>query len=186
MRKALVMMSALMILFCTGQSKKETAPVVPTGGEAMKIIVASPAFIEGGMIPKKYSCDAENVSPPLAWSGIPDKAKSLALIVDDPDAPAGDWVHWVVYNMPVTMREMPEDIGPDERVAGIGIQGKTDFGKIGYGGPCPPSGTHRYFFRLYALDKVLDAAPGLTKAQLLQAMAGHVLAQGELMGRYKR
>jgi Raf kinase inhibitor-like YbhB/YbcL family protein len=180
------MVCALMLMFCTGQPKKETAPVVPTGGEAMKIILTSPAFVEGGMIPKKYAGAAENVSPPLAWSEAPGPAKSLALIVDDPDAPSGDWVHWVVYNMPATMKEMPEDIGPDERIAGIGIQGKNDSGKIGWDGPYPPSGTHRYFFRLYALDKVLDDMPGRTKKQLLAQIEGHILAQGELMGRYKR
>jgi Raf kinase inhibitor-like YbhB/YbcL family protein len=152
----------------------------------MKLTITSTAFKEGGMIPKKYSGEAENISPPLAWSEVPVETKSLALIVDDPDAPSGDWVHWVVYNMPATMREMPEDIGPDERVAGIGIQGKNDSRKIGWDGPYPPSGTHRYFFRLYVLDKVLNDAPGLTKQQLLALLEGHILAQGELMGRYKR
>jgi Raf kinase inhibitor-like YbhB/YbcL family protein len=167
------------------QHSHESKPVEP-GVKIMKLTVTSTAFEEGGMIPKKYAGDAENISPPLAWSGIPARAKSLALIVDDPDAPSGDWVHWVVYNMPATMKEMPEDIGPGERVPGIGIQGKNDFGKTGWGGPKPPSGTHRYFFRLYAADVVLDDAPGLTKKQLLTALQGHILAQGELMGRYKR
>jgi Raf kinase inhibitor-like YbhB/YbcL family protein len=164
------------------QGSKTTSP----GGESMKLTMTSAAFAAGGMIPKKYSGEAENISPPLAWSEVPVQAKSLALIVDDPDAPSGDWVHWVVYNMPATMREMPEDVGPDERIPGIGIQGRNGSGKIGWVGPYPPSGTHRYFFKLYALDNVLDDVPGLSKDQLLKAMTGHVLARGELMGRYKR
>jgi len=176
----------LCVIVLSGCQPKKESKLVPPGGETMKLVVTSTAFKEGGMIPKKYSGEAENISPPLAWNEVPVEAKSLALIVDDPDVPSGDWVHWVVYNMPATMREMPEDIGPDERVAGIGIQGKNDSRKIGWDGPYPPSGTHRYFFRLYALDKVLDDAPGLTKQQLLALIQGHILAQGELMGRYKR
>jgi Raf kinase inhibitor-like YbhB/YbcL family protein len=181
--KQLIFFLIIVLFGC--QNGRETKPVLP-GTKILKLTITSAAFEQGGMIPKKYTGDAENISPPLAWSEIPGQAKSLALIVDDPDAPSGDWVHWVVYNMPATMKEMPEDIGPDERVPGIGIQGKNDFGKIGWGGPYPPSGTHRYFFRLYALDVVLDDLPGLTKKQLLAAIQGHILAQGELMGQYKR
>jgi len=152
----------------------------------MKIAITSTAFEAGGMIPKKYTGDGEDVSPPLNLAGIPEQAKSLALICDDPDAPAGDWVHWVLYNIPAGVREIPEDIGPDKRVAGMGIQGRNDFGKIGYGGPYPPSGTHRYFFKVYALDTILNPEPSLSKALLLKAMEGHILAKGDLMGTYRR
>lgn len=181
--KRLIFFLIIVLFGC--QNGRESKPVLP-GTKILKLTITSAAFDEGGMIPKKYTGDAENISPPLAWSEIPEPAKSLALVVDDPDAPSGDWVHWVVYNMPATMKEMPEDIGPDERVPGIGIQGKNDFGKIGWGGPHPPSGTHRYFFRLYALDMLLDDKPGLTKKQLLAAINGHAVAQGELIGRYAR
>lgn len=174
------------LIALSGCQPNKESKAMPPGGETMKLTLTSSAFAPGGMIPKKYSGEAENISPPLAWSEVPGQTKSLALIVDDPDAPSGDWVHWVIYNMPATMREMPEDIGPDERVAGIGIQGRNDSRKIGWDGPYPPSGTHRYFFRFYALDTVLDDVPGLSKAQLLKAMTGHVLVKAELMGRYKR
>lgn len=182
MRRLLILLMGLMIN-CGAPPSRET----PTaGGEIMKITITSSAFAAGGMIPKKYTADAENVSPPLAISAVPEKTKSLALICDDPDAPAGDWVHWVIYNIPATVQEIPEDIGSDRMVAGMGIQGRNDFGKIGYGGPMPPSGTHRYFFKVYALDTVLNPEPTLSKALLLKAMTGHILAQGELMGRYAR
>jgi Raf kinase inhibitor-like YbhB/YbcL family protein len=176
----------LCIIALSGCQPNKESKTMPPGDETMKLAITSTAFVTGGMIPKKYSGEAENVSPPLAWSEVPGRTKSLALIVDDPDAPSGDWVHWVVYNMPATMREMPEDVGPDERVAGIGIQGRNGSGKIGWEGPYPPSGTHRYFFKLYALDKVLEDVPGLSKTQLLEAMTGHILVKAELMGRYKR
>jgi len=152
----------------------------------MTIQVTSPAFSEGGSIPSKYTCDGPNISPPLKWASIPDGTKSIALIVDDPDAPRGDWVHWVAYDMPSGVKELPERVPPERMLGNGGRQGTNDFGKIGYGGPCPPSGTHRYFFKVYALDKLLGLAPGATKAQLLKAMDTHVLAQGQLMGRYAR
>jgi Raf kinase inhibitor-like YbhB/YbcL family protein len=172
-----------LLLACGGPPAKEPPG---TGGEPMTITITSSAFEPGGMIPKKYTGDGEDVSPPLALANVPEPAKSLALICDDPDAPAGDWVHWVLYNIPAGVREIPEDIGPDKRVAGMGIQGRNDFGKIGYAGPLPPSGTHRYFFKVYALDIVLSPEPTLSKAMLLKVMEGHILARGELMGRYAR
>lgn len=152
----------------------------------MELSVESAAFTEGGLIPSKYTCDGNDVSPPLRWSGPPDGTRSLALISDDPDAPMGTWVHWVMYNIPPHVRELREHVPPSEKLSDGTVQGRTDFGRIGYGGPCPPSGTHRYYFRVYALDTVLDVAPGATKRQLLRAMEGHVLAQGELMGKYAR
>jgi len=156
------------------------------GGEAMELKIKSSAFHEGDMIPNKYTCDGADISPPLTWDAAPMNTKSLALISDDPDAPAGTWVHWVIYNIPPTIKELPENILPHKTIENGAQQGTNDFQKIGYGGPCPPRGIHRYYFKLYALDKVLDTEPGLTKAQLLKAMEGHVLAQGQLMGRYQR
>jgi Raf kinase inhibitor-like YbhB/YbcL family protein len=156
------------------------------GGEAMELKIKSSAFHEGDMIPPKYTCDGADISPPLTWEGVSANAKSLALISDDPDAPMGTWVHWVIYNIPPAIKELPENIPPHKNIENGAQQGTNDFREIGYGGPCPPGGIHRYYFKLYALDKVLDSGPGMTKTQLLKAMEGHVLAQGQLMGRYKR
>ena len=148
--------------------------------------ITSPVFMEGGMIPSKYSCDGQDISPPLEWKDIPVGTKSFALIGDDPDAPVGTWVHWVVYNIPSNITSLNENVKPEKDFKNGMRQGNNSWPKIGYGGPCPPSGTHRYFFRLYALDKVLDLKSGATKAQLLEAMKGHVLAEAPLMGKYKR
>ena len=150
------------------------------------ITIESSAFGEGGMIPVHYTCDGENISPPLKWSEPPEGTVSFAMISDDPDAPAGTWVHWVVYNIPADVRELPENIPSTEKLSDGTVQGITDFRSIGYGGPCPPSGTHRYYFKVYALDAMLDLRPGATKQQFLAAMEGHILAQGKLMGRYAR
>jgi hypothetical protein len=155
-------------------------------GEKMDIKLTSTAFQDGGMIPAKYTCDGANVSPPLEWSGASQTAKSLALICDDPDAPGKTWVHWVVFDLPASRTSLPENVQPQESIAGGGKQGTTDFEKVGYGGPCPPSGTHRYFFKLYALDTELNLDSKTTKNELLKAMDAHSLAQGELMGKYKR
>lgn len=152
----------------------------------MDIKLTSTAFQEGGMIPAKYTCDGTNISPPLEWSGAPQTAESLALICDDPDAPGKTWVHWVLFDLPANRTSLPENVPPQETVAGGGKQGTNDFKKIGYGGPCPPTGTHRYFFKIYALGTALNLDTKTTKDQLLQAIKDHVLAQGELMGRYKR
>jgi len=156
------------------------------GGEAMELKIKSSVFNEGEIIPQKYTCDGADISPPLAWDGAPVNTKSLALISDDPDAPMGTWVHWVIYNIPPAVKELPENIPPTKTLENGAQQGTNDFGKIGYGGPCPPRGIHRYYFKLYALDKVLDNEPGLTKAELLKVMEGHIVAQGQLMGRYQR
>ena len=150
------------------------------------ITIESSAFGEGGMIPVQYTCDGKNVSPPLRWSEPPEGTGSFALISDDPDAPAGTWVHWVVYNIPPGVRELPENIPSTEKLPDSTVQGTTDFWSIGYGGPCPPSGTHRYYFKIYALDAMLNLRHGATKQQLLAAMEGHIRARGELMGRYTR
>ena len=152
----------------------------------MEINITSTAFEEGGMIPAKYTCDQEDVSPQLVWDSVPEGTKSLALICDDPDAPMGTWVHWVLFNIPAGVSELPENIPPERVLDNGSRQGTNDFGRIGYGGPCPPGGTHRYYFKLYALDEPVDLPPGATKAQLLQAISGHVLAEGVLMGTYQR
>jgi Raf kinase inhibitor-like YbhB/YbcL family protein len=150
----------------------------------MKLV--SNAFKEGQPIPRGYSCEGTNVSPPLEWSGVPKSAKTLALIVDDPDAPAGTWVHWVLYNLPAENIGIIESTPATETLTGGGIQGMNDFKKIGYGGPCPPSGTHRYYFKIYALDAELPLNPGATKADLEKVMEGHVVAEAQLMGTYRK
>lgn len=146
----------------------------------------SSAFEANGMIPPKYTCDRENVSPPLRWDEPPVGTQSFALICDDPDAPMGTFVHWVLYDLPPETRQLPEAIPATAKLPNGGIQGKNDFRKLGYGGPCPPSGTHRYFFKLYALDKKLALEPGASKAQLEKAMKNHILGTAELVGRYAR
>jgi len=148
--------------------------------------IKSSVIKEGGTIPSKYTCDNLDISPPLEWSDGPAGTKTFALICDDPDAPHGTWVHWVVYNIPGTLRELPENLPKSETLPNMARQGKSDFGSIGYGGPCPPSGTHRYHFKIYALDSEIDTKPGLTKSELLKAIDGHILDQAHLMGRYKR
>ena len=148
--------------------------------------LTSPAFNEGEMIPRKYTCDDQDISPPMAWSGVPEGTQIFALISDDPDAPMGTWVHWVYYDIPADRTELPENISPDKKPALGGTQGKNDFGRIGYGGPCPPGGIHRYFFKLYALDTLFGLAAGITKGELLKAMEGHILEEARLMGKYSR
>ncbi len=160
--------------------------ILQSGGTSMEIKITSAAFVEGGMIPRKYTCDGEDISPPLAWTGVPDGSKTIALISDDPDAPMGTWVHWVLFNLPATEKGLSGAVPPDKELKNGAKQGRNDFRRIGYGGPCPPGGTHRYFFKVYALDAVLNLPAGATKAELLKAMEGHILAQGQLMGKYRR
>ncbi len=153
----------------------------------MTIDLTSPAFSEGETIPRQYTADGKNVSPALAWTDPPEGTQRFALICDDPDAPRGTWVHWVLYNLPADARGLDEGVPPQGELPSGARQGKNDFGKIGYGGPAPPRGKpHRYFFRLYALDAPLDLAAGATRAQLQAALQGHVLAEGQLMGTYGR
>ena len=152
----------------------------------MTIKITSSAFTEGSMIPNRYTCDAEDVSPDLAWTGVPERTKSLAFICDDPDAPMGTWVHWVLFNLSPDINELHAEIPPEKTLNNSARHGKNDFGRFGYDGPCPPSGTHRYFFKLYALDTLFKLESGITKAQLLEAMNGHILDEGQLMGKYKR
>jgi hypothetical protein len=148
------------------------------GGAKMKI--TSSAFQQGGNIPSKFTCDGANTSPPLQISDVPSEAKGLVLIVDDPDAPSGLFTHWTAWNISPQTSTVAEGSTPK------GVHGTNDFGKSGYGGPCPPSGTHRYYFKIFALDRELDLPAGAKRGQLDAAMKGHVVAQGELMGRYAR
>jgi Raf kinase inhibitor-like YbhB/YbcL family protein len=154
------------------------------GGFAM--VIMSHAFGAGGAIPRRFTVDGDNISPPLSWEDVPEKTKSFALICDDPDAAAGTWVHWVIFNISADTRELPEKIPPMATPLSGMIQGRNDFQRIGYGGPSPPRGTHRYFFSLYALDTLLNLPPGAAKQSLLSAMRSHILAEAKLMGTYSR
>lgn len=160
------------------------------GGQAMSMQIESPAFAHDGDMPVRFTCDGQDISPPLAWSGVPGQAKSLVLIVDDPDAPDPKapkmtWMHWVLYNIPPASSGLPEGVAPDSLPQGTG-QGLNDWKRTGYGGPCPPVGRHRYFHKLYALDTVLPELHKPTKAQIEKAMQGHVLAEAQLIGLYQR
>ena len=156
-------------------------------GSTMPFSLRSPSFSSGGAIPMKFTCEGSGISPALQWGEPPARTEGFTLIADDPDAPAGTWTHWVAYDLPATLRQLPEAVPKQAAAPGGGAQGINDFGKTGYGGPCPPPGKpHRYFFRLYALDIKLDLKPGATRQQLERAMEGHILGQAELMGTYKR
>jgi Raf kinase inhibitor-like YbhB/YbcL family protein len=173
-------------LLCTS-TLSSGKPFSQAEGGAMALQITSPDFSAGEAIPKKFTCDAQDVSPQLKWNEPLAKTRSFALIMDDPDAPAGTWVHWVLYDLPTEAKELPERVPRQEQLASGARQGRNDFGKIGYSGPCPPPGKpHRYFFKLYALDTKLNLKPGTTKADLERAMKGHILAQSELMGKYGR
>jgi Raf kinase inhibitor-like YbhB/YbcL family protein len=153
----------------------------------MSFSLTSSAFSEGAPIPRKYTGEGPDVSPPLTWDDPPEGTESFALICDDPDAPMGTWVHWVVYGIAPGERQFPEGVAKTETLPDGSMQGMTDFGRVGYGGPMPPPGKpHRYFFKLYALDKELSLPPGKTKRDVEAAMKNHVLAEARLMGTYKR
>lgn len=172
---------------CAGEEKAgPTPPATTEEVRAMTLELTSIAFSEGQPIPARYTCTGEDISPPLAWRGAPPGTQSFALIMDDPDAPGRTWVHWVVFNLPASATGLPAAIRSDGDLPGEAVHGQNSWRRNDYGGPCPPSGTHRYFFKLYALDTTLDLAPGATKQQVLDALAGHVLAEGQLMGTYKK
>jgi Raf kinase inhibitor-like YbhB/YbcL family protein len=157
------------------------------GGAVMPLELKSLDFTAGGNIPKQFTCDGADLSPALEWTAPPAATQSFALIADDPDAPMGTWVHWVIFDLPAKLRALPQNFPKTEQSADGSRQGRNDFRKIGYGGPCPPPGkAHRYFFKLYALDAKLNLKPGATKKDVERAMQGHILAQGEYMGRYSR
>ena len=149
------------------------------------MLLKSRAFENNGVMPQQYTCQGGDISPPLSWQDIPEQAESFVLICDDPDAPHG-WVHWVLYDIPVRVNSLPEALPGLELLSNGAYQGKNDFKRIGYGGPCPPQGCHRYFFKLYAIDKRLNMKPGATKPNVLEAMEGHVLSECELMGKYQK
>jgi Raf kinase inhibitor-like YbhB/YbcL family protein len=172
----------------TDPVEPSTASDIPATEAAMSLEVTSDAFVNGQSIPAKYACTGRNISPALAWNEPPVGTQSFALIADDPDAPMGTWVHWVLFNIQADRRSLEEDLP----VTGKNIDpeaifvGRNSSGKIGYDGPCPPSGTHRYYFKLYALDTLISLLPGATKEQVLREMDGHILAQGELMGTFSK
>jgi Raf kinase inhibitor-like YbhB/YbcL family protein len=186
MGKRTVILLVLAAVLCCCKPEKPAEVEKKKGKKMDEIKVTSSAFGEGGMIPAEYTADGRNISPPLAWTGGPEGTKSFALINDDPDAPMGTWVHWVLYNIGPDVTSLNENVLPEETLPNGAIQGTTDFGRIGYGGPAPPSGTHRYYFKVYALDTILDLPTGATKRQVEAAIDGHVLAEGQLMGKYSR
>lgn len=153
----------------------------------MTIQITSPAFPYGTAIPRRYTCDGDDVSPALEWSGVPAEAQVLVLIMDDPDAPRGTWSHWVQFNIPPTVAAIAEGVTADTQPEGLGVSGRNSSGKHGYGGPCPPRGPkHRYYFTLYALDAPLKLRTGSVREEVIQAMQGHIVAQGQWMGVYER
>lgn len=178
----LVFLPVLISGCITGENKDTIEEVT-----MQTISITTEAFISGENIPSRFTCEGSDISPPLSWKGVPADAKSIALIMDDQDAPSGTFVHWVLYNIPAGTQQLPEGV-PSGKVLGDGSrQGTTDFGRTGYGGPCPPRGKpHRYFFTIYALDNQLDLQAGASRKQVDSAMKGHVLAQGELMGKFGR
>lgn len=176
-----IILMSLLLACATGTPRLETTAPPAT------LQLTSTAFTEGGSIPAKYTCDGENVSPPLAWGEPPAGTASFALICDDPDAPVGIFTHWVIFNIPASARGLEEGIPAQERLSSGALQGKNGFFKTGYGGPCPPKGSpHHYQFTIYALDTVLDLKPGASKNDLLEAAKGHILARGQLIGVYQR
>jgi Raf kinase inhibitor-like YbhB/YbcL family protein len=169
-----------MLFLIIGCAKQQEAQQIEETIEVSNMKLTSAAFQHNGAIPSEYTCDGSDLSPPLAISDVPSNAKSLVLISDDPDAPVGTWDHWIVFNIPASTMQIPKGTEPK------GIGGKNSWGRTGYGGPCPPSGTHRYFFKLYALDTMLNLQEGAAKKDIEKAMQSHILAKAELMGTFKR
>jgi Raf kinase inhibitor-like YbhB/YbcL family protein len=186
MRGFLAIVTCVLVLAAALSSCQGSQPTEP-GPKALQLQIQSSSFADGGTIPTKYTCDGQDTSPPLSWAEPPPAAQSLALIVDDPDAPAGSWVHWVLFNLPASTRALPESLPADDPMVAGGLHGTNSWKKLGYGGPCPPKGsTHRYFFKLYALDTTLDLDAGASRGNVEKAMAGHILAEGQLVGQYGR
>lgn len=187
MRSGFRWMAAMALLGLCAAAPARAADATEVKGKTMALKVTSTAFAEGQPIPMKYTGQGDDVSPPLTWGEAPKGTQAIALIADDPDAPGKIWIHWVIWNIPATAQGLDEDVAKKEELPTGARQGKNDFSRIGYGGPMPPPGNpHRYFFKVYALTKPLDLRPGATKADLVQAMKGHVLAEGQVMGTYQR
>jgi hypothetical protein len=191
MKKFLFYILILSLAACEAQPTANSVPEVTEISvetieeAAMTFEISSPAFANGEAIPVDFSCDGNDASPILAWTEPPAGTQSFALIMDDPDAPMGTWVHWVVYNIPASTRELEENMPAIPELSNGIMQGYTSAKTTGYHGPCPPSGTHRYFFELYALDTMLSLSAKADRKQLLAAMEGHILASAELMGTFK-
>jgi Raf kinase inhibitor-like YbhB/YbcL family protein len=186
---ALILVSAaiLPILLAHYAGTRTHQNATTAGKENPMFQLKSNAFSAEGNIPSRFTCEGANISPGLSWSGVPAGAQTLALVLHDPDAPrSGGYTHWVVFNVPATVNQLRENSRKTENLPGGGIQGRNDDGSIGYTGPCPPSGTHRYYFHLYAVDRQLRLNPGASREQLEDAIRGHILGQTELMGKYKK
>ncbi|MDX1664198.1 MAG: YbhB/YbcL family Raf kinase inhibitor-like protein [Candidatus Promineifilaceae bacterium] len=190
MGRFIIAATALLLLLsafigCTAE-EDQLAEVEETEVVAVNLLtLRSPAFTEGDFIPPQYTCDGADIAPPLTWHDLPSDVESYALIVDDPDAPGGTWTHWIVYNIPPEVEEFPEDLSSEHEPA-LGVEGVNSWGESGYRGPCPPEGEHRYFFKLFALNTVLDLEAGADRDAVLEAINGHILAEGQLMGVYER
>lgn len=186
MRRKSMMAVITVLLAAWGCEARDSVQAEEKGEATVTLNVTSPAFEDGAKIPAKYTADGANVSPPLNWQEIPEGAQSIVIIADDPDAPMGTWVHWLIWNIPAGEAGIRENVPSAEALANGAVQGTTSFNRVGYGGPAPPSGTHRYYFKVYAIDKQLDLAPEARKADVEKAMQGHILAQGQMMGRYSK
>ncbi|HVB33998.1 MAG TPA: YbhB/YbcL family Raf kinase inhibitor-like protein [Patescibacteria group bacterium] len=183
----LAAMGAAALLLACGTASSAVESAGMGKGMAVSFALHSPQWQPAGNIPRQFTCDGQDVSPPLRWGAAPAGTQSLSLLVEDPDAPGGTFIHWVLYDLPPAARELPENLPPEGELPSGARQGRNSFGRVGYGGPCPPPGpAHRYYFRLYALDRKTGLGAGAGRADLDRAMRGHILAQAELMGHYKR
>ena len=186
-RLILLLILTYLSMCSAGSSQPAGSNISSPQKEASMFQLKSNAFQAEGSIPSRFTCEAENISPELSWSGAPEGTRTFALILHDPDAlHRGGYTHWVLFNLPATLNQIPENVPKNSTFPGGGVQGKNDDGKSGYTGPCPPSGSHRYYFHLYAVDRQLDLGENTTKAELEKALKGHVVGQTELMGRYKK
>jgi len=185
-RRVTLWMMLLTMIAVAAVSCTPGEPELPDEGE-MTLSLSSLVFQEGENIPIKYTCDGQDISPPFTWSEPPPETQSFAFIMDDPDAPGGVFTHWLLFNLPSDSRELPEAVPPDNELASGALQGKNSYGEIGYGGPCPPPGAaHHYRFTIYALDQSLDLMAGASRKQVIDAITGHILARGQLIGMYQR
>ncbi len=175
---------SLALFSCGGGEDVRLSPVPPAGREVVPLGITSSAFTHGGRIPTKYDGAGADVSPPLQWGNPPEGTRTFALVLDDPDAKGGTWIHWLIFNLPAETRGLPEAVTPAKGLPSGAVHGKNTWGKAAYGGPNPPGGTHHYYFRVYALDTALDLDPGIRSKELARAMKGHVLGYGELLGIY--